>query len=162
MELKDYAKLITVYNRFRCETAYEALQEGDEYEDYETIKEDNTVLRKFVGKEFDVKNNPYTSREAFGMYGSQLLPYSVLDVQFQLESPDPWMEHVSFSGHISMAVSIWGFLRAIDHILQGRFRLVKVEESESRLRTEIPSVTVVIEPSESEEYEDEESRGSED
>jgi hypothetical protein len=162
MELKDHARLITVYNRFRCETAYEALQEGDEYEDYETIKEDNSFLRKILGKEFDLKNNPYSSREVFGMYGSQLLPYSVLDIQFQLETPDPWMNHVSFSGHISMAVSLWGFLRAVDHILQGRFRLIKVEESESRLRIEIPSFTITIEPSDSEEYEDEESRSSED
>ena len=162
MELKDHARLITVYNRFRCETAYEALQEVDEYEDYETIKEDNSFLRKILGKEFDLKNNPYSSREVFGMYGSQLLPYSVLDIQFQLETPDPWMNHVSFSGHISMAVSLWGFLRAVDHILQGRFRLIKVEESESRLRVEIPSFTITIGPSDSEEYEDEESRSSED
>jgi len=162
MELKDHARLITVYNRFRCETAYEALQEGEEYEDYKIIKEDNSFLRKILGKEFDLENNPYSSREVFGMYGSQLLPYSVLDVQFQLDTPDPWMDHVSFSGHISMAVSLWGFLRAVDHILQGRFKLIKVEESESRLRVEIPSFTITIGPSDPEEYEDEESRSSED
>ena len=61
-----------------------------------------------------------------------------------------------------MAVSLWGFLRAVDHILQGRFKLIKVEESESRLRVEIPSFTITIGPSDPEEYEDEESRSSED